>query len=321
VLTSVAIQPLEEEISYSPKSAAQAIRADVLHRDTVKSMLESAMDGIRNAEAAGDAREEIRRQFAHCRSLMSQSPILRRTQVWPRGYQGDFETIEAIVSGDLSHTSAAVDELERFIFASPVVQQHRNKIAVQSAYASAAMMKREQSGDVRILSTACGGSADLAQALSARPQFKGEIVINDQDQDALELSIKRLVSVSSEASIIPWSGNVLQLLRRPASIGPCDLVIAGGLCDYLDERPLVFLLRQVWHSLLKPGGAFFWTNIAFGNPYRFWMEYLVDWFLIERTRGAILNSCAQAGIPRSSINLELDQTGLTWLVEITKPAR
>jgi hypothetical protein len=53
---------------------------------------------IARAEHAGLSRAEIREMVAPAREIFARSPFVRRAQVWPRGYPGDFETIEQLVS-------------------------------------------------------------------------------------------------------------------------------------------------------------------------------------------------------------------------------
>ena len=42
-------------------------------------------------------RDEILKELYPLREAVRQSPFLQRAQDWPRGYQGDFETIEYIL--------------------------------------------------------------------------------------------------------------------------------------------------------------------------------------------------------------------------------
>jgi hypothetical protein len=53
---------------------------------------------IARAEHAGLTREQIREMAAPVGEIFARSPFVRRAQVWPRGYPGDFETIEQLVS-------------------------------------------------------------------------------------------------------------------------------------------------------------------------------------------------------------------------------
>ncbi len=45
------------------------------------------------------SRDEIISKLAGIRQIHRESPFFVRTQDWPRGYAGDFETIEYIIQG------------------------------------------------------------------------------------------------------------------------------------------------------------------------------------------------------------------------------
>jgi len=85
----------------------------------------------------------------------------------------------------------------------------------------------------------------------------------------------------------------------------------------LDSRAATLLIRLGYRSL-APGGAFYFTNIAKGNPYRTLIEYFGDWKLIERTEDDILRDCAAAGIDRENVAIRRDETGLALLIEVTR---
>ena len=111
-------------------------------------------------------------------------------------------------------------------------------------------------------------------------------------------------------------GNALKVVRKTAQLGAIfDLVLAGGLFDYLPDRQAAYLIQHAC-SLLRRGGTFFFTNIARGNPYRPLIEYFGDWFLIERSEEDVLRLCDEAGVPRGAVEIEREETGLTLLIEI-----
>ncbi|MFF8536936.1 hypothetical protein ACF07B_34080 [Streptomyces sp. NPDC015532] len=58
-------------------------------------------------------------------------------------------------------------------------------------------------------------------------------------------------------------GNVLRTAaHQAADHGPFDLVLAGGLFDYLEERFARALIRTTLSRLCRPGGTFYFSNIA-----------------------------------------------------------
>ena len=79
------------------------------------------------------------------------------------------------------------------------------------------------------------------------------------------------------------------------TLGPFDLVVAGGLFDYLPDEAITRLLQQARERLLTPSGQVLFTNIALENPCRLWIECLADWRLIHRSADHLSRQCADAG--------------------------
>jgi hypothetical protein len=68
----------------------------------VVSLLHDLCLSIRLAEEAGHSRSDIEVVLEPVWGLHSKSPLVRRTQTWPRGYPGDFETIEYCVKARIA---------------------------------------------------------------------------------------------------------------------------------------------------------------------------------------------------------------------------
>ena len=113
-------------------------------------------------------------------------------------------------------------------------------------------------------------------------------------------------------------GNVIRIPKRLADGDRFDLVLAGGLFDYLSDRAIVSLVHAIYQDLLAPGGVLLFTNMAEGNPWRLLMEYGSDWNLVERSEDGILQICREAGIPHSSISLTREATRLTVITRVVR---
>jgi extracellular factor (EF) 3-hydroxypalmitic acid methyl ester biosynthesis protein len=265
-------------------------------------------------ENAGLAREEILEVLEPAREIHARSPFVNRLQTWPRGYPGDFETVEYIMSGENRAEEGTLQHAcESYSLNFPIAQQHRNKVRHQTLRLLNAMMRRP--GHSRILSLACGSAPDFASIEPLLAPIAGEIWLNDADEDALEHTSRVLRSVHSHCHIV--AGNALKIARRLP--GPFDLVLAGGLFDYLPDRVASFLIGTVYNRLIGQGGTFFFTNIARGNPYRCLIEYMGDWTLIERSEEDILRLCSDANVPAGAVSMRYDETGLALLIDVTRP--
>jgi extracellular factor (EF) 3-hydroxypalmitic acid methyl ester biosynthesis protein len=111
-------------------------------------------------------------------------------------------------------------------------------------------------------------------------------------------------------------GNVLRALPALAAQGPYDLVLAGGLFDYLPDRAARFVAGQAITRLCKPGGLFYFSNIGTGSPYRCWAEYVSDWVLIERDEPGIRRLLDDAYALIRAIRIHRDPTGLSLLTHV-----
>ena len=139
-----------------------------------------------------------------------------------------------------------------------------------------------------MLIIASGAAPDLRLVPAQIVGCDCRLVLNDYDQAALDLAQDLLGPVARSCTFIP--GNVLRALPALAAQGPYDLVLAGGLFDYLPDRAARLVAGQAITRLCKPGGLFYFANIGTGNPYRYWAEYISDWVLIERDEPASADS-------------------------------
>lgn len=258
--------------------------------------------------------EQIREHLRPSRRVFATSSFIRRCQEWPRGYAGDFETIEYLTAGSNSSVPGTLGwHIEQILLESPVVQQHRNKLESQSL---AILRAIGDSANARVLSMACGGCLDWLPVLRHLNDFKGEVVLNDFDAAALELAERRLQSATTRYRLAP--GNVIRVARHLASGPRFDLIVAGGLFDYLPHQATVLLLRMISRDLLARGGVLLFTNIAEGNPWRPLMEYAADWTLIERSERLVIDICNEAGVATSSVSVRRETTGLTLITTVVQ---
>jgi SAM-dependent methyltransferase len=208
-------------------------------------------------------------------------------------------------AGTLAHI------LETYALSAAISQQHRNKVALQASWIRDAMRRGPHP---RVLSIACGSCPDLRSV--AEDVHDGAIfVLCDSDANALEFSRAKLGALAEQCRFV--QGSVPRVLRRLPRDERYDLIFAGGLFDYLPDRFIIRTLHDAWHDLLAPGGRLAFTNIARGNPFRVWLEYVGSWPLIERSEADLIALCSAAGI---SVAPEVthEATGLSIIVSLMK---
>jgi extracellular factor (EF) 3-hydroxypalmitic acid methyl ester biosynthesis protein len=261
-----------------------------------------------NAERDGEARPGLLALVEPVRRMHARAPFISRLQAWPRGYPGDFETIEYLWQGRAAGSDTTSWCLERQALASPIAQQHRNKVFEQARRFREAMARPH----ARVLVLACGSSPDVRTSGLSVADFEGrEVYLTDTDAGALAFSRDQLGPLADRCEFI--LADALRALRR--ATGTFDLILAGGLFDYLSDR-LCRRLIELAADRLVPGGQFFFTNIAAGNPYRTWIEYLGDWQLIERNDAQIRE--LTRGVSHCDLTMTRDQTGLAILATLRR---
>lgn len=267
---------------------------------------------ISKLESTGISREAILPKLMVVRSLMTKSPFFNRLQTWPRGYQGDFETIEYLMQGNNKAPLNTLEyNFERYGLLSPAAQQHRNKISHQ-ANQIRDLTNRQTGGKKKLLSLACGSSPDLIDVYI--PQSSDcEFTFFDYDDKALETTKRR---VPSHVNSIYIKGNVLKIEKYFGVEDKFNLVLIGGLFDYLSDRAIKKIVRFVCDNLLAFDARLFFTNISTNFPDRIWIEYFTDWIMNYRNAGQIENLIKN--IDGITYRIYTETLGITNLVEITK---
>ena len=294
------------------ESAALSDEAAIYHR--VVAGIHHLCAAVRDAETRGASREEIQVVLAPARALHAASPFVHRLQTWPRGYPGDYETIEYLCDCvTLAPRDSIAYYIEHHSLRDISAQQHRNKVAWQARCILDTALRLP---NARILSLACGGSRDLRSIEALLADRPLTIFLNDMDAGAIEHSLHHLPALAASLQTIP--GDVFTAARKFRTLAPLHLILAGGLFDYLNERQITWLLPKLF-ATLAPEGRICFTNLAPGNPDRVWLEHIADWRILERSEADIYHLVAESGLAAvSSVRITRDATGLTQLIELTK---
>jgi len=299
---------------FAREAARSGNRPEALHEMIIA--MHRVCSALTRAIAAGIPDKYVHQLAAVARETAALSPFVRRLQECPRGYAGDFETIEYILRQEVRAPPAtAAYWIELHSLTSAIVQQHRNKVFAQAQKIAAQAVRSDRRG--RILVLAAGSSPDIWLALPLLQNSEVSITVVDSDPDAIEYSRRRLASLHGKLRFIPE--NVLKVGPMLQSLGPFDLVLAGGLLDYLPTRHAAALIRTVVCELLAPDGRFFFTNMTSPNPYRGWMRHVANWRIFERSpddmRSLVANACGEP----VRVDIEADGTGLALFIECSRP--
>jgi len=281
---------------------------------SARDVLTAALDGLRSAEALGDApsasadrRERVERALDQLsldvapfaspggghddlvrdpacedlRDLLRQSHLAERMLTWPRGYPGDFETIDLFYAGHATGHS----ELGRLVDAWIRAQAGPRALLRRPANLARVLSDRAAAsggGELRVLVVASGPVAEVFEFLERAPRREVRFTCLDVDEDAHALVRRRAQERGLGERIETVTRNVLRLAsgREALDLPPQHLTYSVGLNDYLDDRHSISLLNWM-HGTLAPGGSALVGNLRRGAEADF-ASTILNWPLAYR---------------------------------------
>ncbi len=74
---------------------------------------------------------------------------------------------------------------------------------------------------------------------------------------------------------------------------------------------------ELFSTLVAPGGEVLVTNVADTNPVSDWMEYVIDWNLIHRSR-AEMDDLVPSRCANFEKQIDVDTTGVNFFLKLTR---
>ncbi len=237
----------------------------------------------------------------------------------PRGYAGDFLTIEMIYQNSPAGWGRLGPLLDRCLLDLPAARavRHRRGLLAE-AIADVVATKGDQVA--RVTSLACGPARELFDVfplLENPSQLHASLI--DFDLQALAFVAERRDRLKLQRSMSLINENLIHLAvgRRSVDLKEQDLIYSVGLIDYLSD-PLVLKLLDLIHTMLAPGGKVILGNFHPRNPCKAFMDHVLEWRLIHRTEDDMHRLYAQSAFGRPCTNIRYEQEGINLFAECIK---
>lgn len=237
----------------------------------------------------------------------------------PRGYAGDYFSIERIYQNQPGGAGRLGAVFDRLFLEAPaaVAVRNRRPLVVEEIKRTIA---EKQSGPVRVLSLACGPAREIADVYAGlKEKTKLVATLLDIDLQALAFVADWRDKAGLKTKIQLLNANLIQLALGRASldIPPQDLVYSIGLIDYFDERLVIKMLDFI-HKVLAPGGRVILGNFHIRNPSRAFMDFLLEWHLIHRTEEDMDRLFEKSAFGRKSTRIRFEPQGVNMFAECIK---
>jgi extracellular factor (EF) 3-hydroxypalmitic acid methyl ester biosynthesis protein len=246
--------------------------------------LEKVSEGL--DEAAQKAHMEYLQGSIHHVAL--ESPFNKRCFEKPRGYPGDYLTMEMIYSDPCQGETTFAQILNFHSLMLPIAE---------------AVRERRRHIKEMILD-----AHEVREVLEALPGSRARFFLLDQDKEALEYSRKRL---DGQTAVFFIHKPVIKLAREDLGM-KFDFIYCMGIFDYLSDIFAKRLVRRLY-GLLEDGGRLVIGN-ASHNPNRIWMEHGSEWHLVYRDEEALLRLSDGLDMAQGHVHIgECDDIGRMFL--------
>ncbi len=241
----------------------------------------------------------------------------------PRGYAGDYLTIEKIYNNHpegAGRIGAVVDRLFLEMPAAVAVRNRRGLLAeeIRRTVDEHAAVNRP----ARVLSLACGPAREIADVFASLGD-RNRLVATCLDIDLQALAFvadwRDKAGLKSRIQLLNQNLISLALGRASLQVAPQDLVYSIGLIDYFDDRMVVKMLDFIF-GVLAPGGRVILGNFHPRNQTRAIMDYLLEWRLIHRTEADMDRLFTASKFKAPATSTRFDATGVNLFAECIKTA-
>ncbi len=201
----------------------------------------------------------------------------------PRGYAGDFMSIEWMYDDIYGGANELGRLLDRMFTKMPPVRAVRNRRALLAGRIVSSVQRHGAA--TGIMSLACGPAREVFDAFSLLPPEQWpRATLLDIDAEALTLVGERSRELGLDQTVDLVQGNLMRLAlgREELKIPPQHLIYSIGLIDYFNDEFVVALLHWIYERLAL-GGEVILGNFHPCNPAKALMDYVLEWKLIHRS--------------------------------------
>lgn len=228
----------------------------------------------------------------------------------PRGYPGDFMTVEMIHQDVPRGSSRIGPALDRCWLDSPLCAGIRARRAMLAAEIARTFAATEGAA---VTAIASGPARELFDAFEAGAHGARATLV-DFDPQALAFVAERRDRAGLKDAITLVEHDLTHLVagRLAVDAPPQDLVYAAGLLDRVGDAAAVKLIDHV-HALLKPGGRVALAGMNPANPCRAFMDHVLEWRVPHRGADALRALFAASAFATAAVETNADADGVILL--------
>ncbi len=249
-----------------------------------------------------------------------QSKIYRRALEKPRGYPGDYRTIE------MAYNNKEISEgIGKYFDWYGLDLPYTVSIRLRKDMMRGLLLEylnKSNEKNLKILNLASGGCREIREMFSSPINYKGKasIMCIDQDEESIEFAEKKLSEIDTgNINVDLIHGNIIRMedldLGNENSL---DMIYSIGIADYLQDKMLDKMFNDCY-KLLKTGGQLIVAYKDRGKSKPINFNWYADWHFIKRNEPEFLGLIeASMGKENISIDVVREETGVIFFAIVTK---
>jgi len=242
-----------------------------------------------------------------------------RTYTKPRGYAGDYLTIEYMYEAQPGGVAPLGPLLDATMLEFPASLAVRNRRALLAEEIMGVVEARDGE-TARIMSLACGPAREVFDVFEQLPDpSRLRATLIDFDLQALAHVSERRDQRGLQRAIVLTPENLVHLAigRKSIAVDEQDLIYSIGLIDYFPDELVVKLMTLI-HSLLRPGGKAILGNFHPSNAGKAFMDHVLEWRLLHRSEADMDRLYRTSAFGRDCTNIRFEGQGVNLFAECTK---
>jgi extracellular factor (EF) 3-hydroxypalmitic acid methyl ester biosynthesis protein len=243
--------------------------------------------------------------------LLMQSALIDRSFAKPRGYAGDYWTMELFYRNQASGAGRLGPLIDRWYLEMSSVRAARNRAAMLAGVIRDHAAAAADDGVVPVTSLACGSARELFTLFSAGDPPNVHATCIDIDPQALAYVREQAERVGFADRMTLAQDNFIRLSlgRGEISIPQQQLIYSLGLIDYFDDELVVSLLNWI-HDNLRPGGTAVLGNFDVRSPDRSFADHILEWELLYRSEDDLRRLFGASKFGSAPVEVRTEQTGV-----------
>jgi extracellular factor (EF) 3-hydroxypalmitic acid methyl ester biosynthesis protein len=236
----------------------------------------------------------------------------------PRGYPGDFLSVQMIYHSRAAGTGRIGPLLDRCFLNAPTAAAVRNRRVLLAAEIMKTVEAKE--GATHVTSLACGPAEelfDVFQQLDDPRRLQASLLDIDLQALAYVADRRDKARLQNQINLINANLVYLALGRQKLELKDQDLIYSLGLIDYFNDRFVIKLLNWI-HGRLRPGGTVILGNFHPNNYCKEVMDYVLEWRLLHRSEEEMHRLFTASVFGRPCTRIQFESEGINLLAECNR---